>query len=510
MSLDLLVHVIQSTKTSSQLISQVAMIVSNPMLSHRNKIANVFQTLHNHSTQQSDDVFKELNTQFFACLTRSSSSTYHTQQVEDAHQFLDLMYHWVQYKLKSANDMIENACGHLFRFRYNGIHYYKLVTMLLHFIFQIVKTFKVDEKSKQLILKHLLLRSEEDRDHMEHPELIMIIQSLIEYLTHSKHAIRFYKVLGVIHDYEQKIKTKYVNSDPFNDKNLQIMLAPFFHYVRIRRDRLKSMTTLYTQHIKCPVFVHHLDSFQGPAQILGSVQSLNSLENDILFQINASEPRVKSVEWDRRVSQLVSILSQQVNPEVFTCFLKTEQMIAADSSKAETKHKYFVPNYTVAMLNEAFVYRILQLVNEKECIPFQPLDMFKDVSQGVVGKWILLADQLYCMMSLFKEIDFRKIITGDTLGYEHLSDTPLNLKKALHIYGDNMKDHFVIWIILQVMPLYAQFSGSPGLTSDLLSLMSELMHRKYTAWKPHEQELIHYNYLFIVCSINYCDRSIKN
>ena len=133
-------------------------------------------------------------------------------------------------------------------------------------------------------------------------------------------------------------------------------------------------------------------------------------------------------------------------------------------------------------------------------MPSQQQDMFRDVSQGVVGKWILLADQLYSLMSVFKEIDFRKIITGESLAYENLASTPMNLKKALHLYGDSIKDHFVIWIILQIMPLYAQHSSSQGLTSDLLNLISELMHRKYTCWKPHEQELIHYNYLFIVCN----------
>jgi len=361
--LEILVFVIQQGKVHPQLISQVATIVSNPKLSQKNKIVQTFNAIHGYGSTHGDEIFKELNNQFFACISRTHLLS---TQIDDARQYLDLMYHWALYKLKSASEIAETACGHLFRFRSGSVHYYKLVTMILQFIFLILKTFKCDEKIKQLVLKHILLRSEEERDRMDEcNDLIAAVQAIIEYLTVSKGAIRFYKVLGVIHDYEQKVKGKHPNPDPFNDKNLQIMLGPFFHYVRIRRDRLKSMVTLHTHYAKCPIFCHHLDSFQGPAQILGSVQSLSSLENDILFQITASEPRVGSVEWDRKVTQLVAILSQQANPEIFAYFLSQETLLSRSSESKESKQKYFVPNFTAAMLNEAIVYRILQLVNEK-------------------------------------------------------------------------------------------------------------------------------------------------
>lgn len=362
--LEILVFVIQQCKVHPQLISQVATIVSSTKLSQKNKIVQTFNAIHGYSSSHGDEIFKELNNQFFACISRTNLLS---TQIDDARQYLDLMYHWVLYKLKTANEIAEIACGHLFRFRTGSVHYAKLVTMILQFIFLILKTFKCEERIKQLVLKHVLLRSEDERDRMEEcNDLIAAVQAIIEYLTVSKSAIRFYKVLGVIHDYEQKVKGKHFpNPDPFNDKNLQIMLAPFFHYVRIRRDRLKSMVTLHTHYAKCPIFCHHLDSFQGPAQILGSVQSLSSLENDILFQITASEPRVGSVEWNRKVTQLVAILSQQANPEIFAYFLSQETLLSRSSETKDSKQKYFVPNFTAAMLNEAIVYRILQLVNER-------------------------------------------------------------------------------------------------------------------------------------------------
>lgn len=459
------------------------------------------------------------------------------QQMENVTAYLQLMQLWTQMNMKLYSDVIAYIVAILTRY-HGKLHllspnYYRIYRKLIQFLHGLLQSDKVDDKSRESVLKMLLMQSEDIKNgffmvNEESGEVISSIQSLLETLVISKYRLRFYKVLRVIHEHESYARNVKTSSseqqqlpqsssasssttmmtgdeasrvttktnlltDPFNDQNLQIVLGPLFHYIRIRRDRLRRMVTLTGHFARCPIFMYHLDGCQASAVVLGSVQSLISTDSDILFSINAYQPRVASVEWNTRVMQLVSMLSQQASPDAFS-YLRSQNNNVKDSSKADLSRVYAL-NYTPKMLNEAIVYRILQLLNEKST-SIESDEMFNNVSQGNIAKWILLADQIYSLIS--SKDDFKQILIGDrSSGSRFDVSSTMNLRKAVEMYGDDIKDPFALWIILQIMPLYGPYC-SPDVTEELLCLISELMHKKYTSWKQHELELLHYHHQFIM------------
>ncbi|KAL0481736.1 hypothetical protein AKO1_012372, partial [Acrasis kona] len=76
----------------------------------------------------------------------------------------------------------------------------------------------------------------------------------------------------------------------------------------------------------------------------------------------------------------------------------------------------------------------------------------------------------------------------------------MSVRKLLETYDDRMKDHFVTWSILQLMPAVLNKSSDAEalFPPDLLRLIRELREKKYIVWKPHEEELVHYNSMFIM------------
>ncbi|KAL9655374.1 hypothetical protein ABK040_011215 [Willaertia magna] len=375
-------------------------------------------------------------------------------------------------------------------------------------------------------------------------ELKIIINDLMFTITS---IIPFYKLMNLMCD----LTNEYIN--------IQFPVT-VIQDIKIKRNKLKRMLSFEGEDCKALVFVQYLSALQYHH----IMQFLSSSDSDVYFKFGAASPKKSSTEWIKRVQRLVSALSQYISPEAFEYFLLQEKKLKAHEEKntnanigvsgggnvvgnvtgpigsnviggnvpttgssGSSGKKKFTSNFTTEMLHESVILRLIQLLDEKEMYPYQQQSMFTDVSKGIIGKWILFANQLYYLIQRRSTMNIKVLFVGEDEVADsttHRTDQILSIKKCLELYGDHMKDHFVIWLILQVLPLMSQksvFEMDPLFARELVRLINDIRYKKYTQWLPLEEELVHYHTMFVINRIKsfgvnenfvdlYNDKTVEN
>jgi hypothetical protein len=259
------------------------------------------------------------------------------------------------------------------------------------------------------------------------------IQEITTFLVYTPHGISFVKVLQII-----------VSNQQF-DKNIK--LNPLLvDYIYQRAHRLReNMITPSQQELRALLFCYHLPTHQHTMALHSSEQ------NDVLFQAVQSNLPSGTPEWDRKVTQLVGVLCQYTSPDLFNYFLQQEKRLRA----AKETNAKFALNFTQDMLHEAAVHRIFQIVKEKEGQESMNDSLFKDVSLGSIGKWIAFADQLYFLVNkTITLMSFKQLLFGEKEGETSSNENAMSVRKLVEIHEDRMKDHFVTWLILQLLRMF--------------------------------------------------------
>lgn len=275
--------------------------------------------------------------------------------------------------------------------------------------------------------------------------------------------------------------------------------------LKVKKQKLDKILSFSCENSQALIFLQHIPVYHPNV----NTYVIEGVEHDVNFKFSSSIPKRGSSEWIRRVQKLCSALSQHIHPDTFELIVKGERSVKASDDQKKKKYKF---NFTSDMIHEAMVLRILQLLDEKETYPCQYETMFSDVSKSILGKWILLANQLDALISRSKPvINMKMIFFGETeladattlhfkgnyLNFSKESSSSeatyqiLSLRKCVELFGDHMKDHNLVWLLLQiVMTKRTRFDGDPLLIREFIKLVSELRYKNFATWHPFEENLL--------------------
>ncbi|EFC48231.1 predicted protein [Naegleria gruberi] len=314
----------------------------------------------------------------------------------------------------------------------------------------------------------------------------------------------FYKLMNLVHS----LTTKHVAT--------QFPLS-IIQDLKVKTQKLRKMLSMCCENARSIVFLQHLPvcDYSHAMQYNGS-----SSKNDINFKFGLFTPKRGSTEWIRKVQRLSSALSQHICCDAFEVIPALDKKFQYNTEKKNQEElEKCKTNFTKEMLHEAVVLRVLQLLDEKDMYPAAE-NIFTDVSKGIIGKWILLANQMYAFITRKVMLNMRIVLFGEdelsdstTLHHKgnfiNISKDPtveasyqlLSIRKCVELYGDHMKDHFIIWLLLQVHPVLEakRFFDDPLCEREFIKLVQELKDKNYTKWRPSEEELIntHYSYILL-------------